>query len=404
LIIRDFSDFFDPQTEFIDISSHDKPVAYGLAIQALLDSYAQGELIESAEEEIDENLSDFVARDLKIVVGTDDEATTNPYNLAEEIILNAGASKAELWEKGVDKQLNLRSKLKRVFRYAFFSEGPNLLKDAQSQEPTPELTVGEDIQIKRSRLNDLERRIRTTLDVNSDGRASPHFYLAPTKAPKYREPDRGSYHLYIPDLEARRAGNPMRKPTELKSLLLAIDFGSSSTCICGIDIQKGQSLLRSAEALIPQSPVLGYLGHQTKTSFADELRNLQTLFGDLEFHATVNSCSGKLFRDGHYNQAVFDSLKAVETAIKEASGHPTDPEGKELYGRTLVMKAFDLDSPLIRISDDSNLQLAYRDLAAALLGIRNTFAHEGAQEIGPPQAIKWLGMASVLLRAIDDRH
>ena len=404
LIIRDFSDFFDPQTEFIDISGHDKPVASGLAIQSLLDSYAHGELIESAEEEMDENLSDFVARDLKLAVGTDDEASAKPYNLAEEIILNAGTSKAELWEKGVDKQLNLRSKPKRIFRYAFFSEGPNLLKDAQSQEAAPELTEGEDIQIKRSRLNDLERRIRITLNVNSDGRASPHFYLAPTKAPKYCEPDRGSYHLYIPDLEARRAGSPLPRPTEPKSLLLAIDFGSSSTCVCGIDTQKGQTLLRSAEALIPQPTVIGYLGHQTKTSFADELRNLQTLFGDLEFHATVNSCSGKLFRDGHYSQAVFDSLKAVEAALKEASGHPTDPKGKELYGRPLVMKAFDVDSPLIRISDDSNLQLAFRDLAASLLGIRNSFAHEGNHETRPPQAIKWLGMASVLLKAIDERH
>jgi len=404
LIVRDFSDFFNPQTEFIDISSHEKPVAYGLAIQALLDSYAQGEVIEVAEDERDENLSDFVARDLKIAVGTDNEVSAKPYDLAEEIILNAGTAKTEVWEKGVDRQFNLRSKPKRILRYAFFSEGPNLLKDSHSQELVPELTEGEDIQIKRSRLNDLERRIRITLEVNSDGRVSPHFYLAPSKAPKYCEPDRGSYHLYVPDLEARRPAIQLSKPAEPTSLLLAIDFGTSSTCVCGVDIQQGQALLHSAQALVPQPTAIGYLGHQTKSSLADELRNLQTLFADLEFHASVISCSGKLFRDGHYSQAVFDSFKAVEAAIKDASGRPTDPKGKELYGRPLVMKAFDVDSPLIRVSDDTNVQLAYRDLASSLLGVRNDFAHEGTQEIRPSQAIKWLGMASVLLKAIDERH
>jgi molecular chaperone DnaK (HSP70) len=404
LIIRDFSEFFNPQTEFVDISSHDKPVAYGLAIQALLDSYAHGEVIEAAEDEVDENLSDFVARDLKIAIGTDSEETVKPYDLAEEIILSAGTSKAEVWEKGVDRQVNLRSKPKRLFRYAFFSESPTLLKENQPQELSQEITEGEDIQIKRSRLNDLERRIRITLQVNSDGRVSPHFYLTPTKAPKYCEPDRGSYHLYVPDLEARRATVQAPRSAEPQSPILAIDFGTSSTCVCGIDISAGQTLLRSAKALVPEPPVIGYLGHQTKTTLADELRNLQTLFGDLEFHPTIGSSASKLFRDGHYSQAVFDSLKAVETAIKEAAGYPTDPKGKELYGRPLVMKAFDVDSPLIRVSDDSNLQLAFRDLASSLLGIRNNFAHEGAHELRPSQAIKWLGTASVLLKAIDERH
>lgn len=48
-------------------------------------------------------------------------------------------------------------------------------------------------------------------------------------------------------------------------------------------------------------------------------------------------------------------------------------------------------------------QLAHRDLIAGLVGIRNIFAHEVA-EIRPSQAIRWLGVASAMLAAIDNRR
>ncbi|MBI3670158.1 MAG: hypothetical protein HY237_10310 [Acidobacteria bacterium] len=130
LLKRDFGDFFAADTQFIDISSHEKPVAYGLAIQALLDSeIPDGEAesdkeVESPGSADDENLAEYVARDLKVAIGTDAEEEQPLYNLAEEVVIAAGAPKTELWEKGVEKSIPLQRKPKRQLRYAFFSERP----------------------------------------------------------------------------------------------------------------------------------------------------------------------------------------------------------------------------------------------------------------------------------------
>ena len=111
-------------------SSHEKPVAYGLAIQALLDTEVADEdsdshkKIEGRGSAGEENLAEYVARDLKVAIGTDTEEEQPTYNLAEEVVIAAGVPKTELWEKGVERSISLQRRLKRQLKYAFFSDHP----------------------------------------------------------------------------------------------------------------------------------------------------------------------------------------------------------------------------------------------------------------------------------------
>lgn len=111
----------------------------------------------------------------------------------------------------------------------------------------------------------------------------------------------------------------------------------------------------SLAPLLDVSAEIGYVGHQRQTTLVEDLKKATQALEELELHSTVTQCSAKLFRGGHYAQAVFESLKALESCVKTVAGFPKDPRGNELYGRPLIMKVFDVDSPLIQISDDANV-------------------------------------------------
>lgn len=399
LLKRDFSDFFVPETEFIDISSHEKPVAFGLAIQALLDSYAKAEIVESKTEEHDENLSNYVARDIRVAVGTDDVEDGPKYALGDELVIRSGTPKTNVWKGENERQISLRSKPKRVFRYAFFCQGPSLLTDSAESQRQPEVIEGEDVLIKRRHWDDLERRITVRLNVNEEGRCKPRFYLAPTKAPKYFEPDRAGYNLYVPDLEERP---PVAVQTKEESQIytpnLAIDFGTSTTCICGIDLAAGKVALQSDQPLISEAPDIGYFGSSAASVVQDDLSDPKAALRRLCLSQSLAK-SERLFRDGHFSQAVFEALKEIEITTREKAGNPIARDGKKLIGRNLMGRVLGSDSPLLQVSEDMNIQIAYRELLQGLMGIRNQFAHE-SPDVGPWDAVVWLGLANKLLQGI----
>lgn len=155
---NDFGEYFRPETEYIDVSQHEKPVVYGLAIQGLLDSIkASGELglhvqeSVSEEEETpkdgtcqstgdgsdhisrdDENLSDYVARDVDIVIGTGPIEEGVPQNVIRRTVIHAGTSKSTIWESGVSTPIDLGAKPKRTLRYAFVSQASDALGKPKS--------------------------------------------------------------------------------------------------------------------------------------------------------------------------------------------------------------------------------------------------------------------------------
>lgn len=117
-------------------------------------------------------------------------------------------------------------------------------------------------------------------------------------------------------------------------------------------------------------------------------------------HPEILTVSGQLFRDGHRAAAVFEAAKAVHNRVKKMTGLPGDGAG-------LMGNAFKDDQPTLPLADLStqtgkDIQSGYRFLfMGSQQAIRNPSAHEQFGELKDDEAFELLGLASLLMRKLD---
>jgi uncharacterized protein (TIGR02391 family) len=118
-------------------------------------------------------------------------------------------------------------------------------------------------------------------------------------------------------------------------------------------------------------------------------------------HPEIMAVSEELFRDGHRAAAVFEAAKAVHNRVKKMTGLPGDGVG-------LMGNAFKNDQPALVLADlttqtGMDVQSGYRFLfMASQQAIRNPAAHEQFGEMGDDEALELLGLASLLMRKLDE--
>jgi uncharacterized protein (TIGR02391 family) len=118
-------------------------------------------------------------------------------------------------------------------------------------------------------------------------------------------------------------------------------------------------------------------------------------------HPAVVSASSDLFVDGHYSQAIFEALKALEARVREQSG-------LDRSGRDLMTAAFSSNAPRIDLSiehgqsgrdEQEGLKFVFM---GAMQGIRNPKGHSLVRQGDPQRALEYLGLVSLLFRRLDD--
>lgn len=118
-------------------------------------------------------------------------------------------------------------------------------------------------------------------------------------------------------------------------------------------------------------------------------------------HDGVLDAASSLFTDGHYSQAVFEALKALEHRVKQQSGIDDS-------GRSLMSAAFGGDSPTIDLAveagrsgedEQEGLKLVFMGVSQ---GLRNPKGHELVRQDDPQRALEYLALVSVLFRRLDD--
>jgi uncharacterized protein (TIGR02391 family) len=118
-------------------------------------------------------------------------------------------------------------------------------------------------------------------------------------------------------------------------------------------------------------------------------------------HSEVIGAASDLFVDGHYSQAVFEALKALEQRVRTQSN--LDGSGRDLMG-----KAFSGNPPRIDLSvepgqsgrdEQEGLRLMFMGV---IQGIRNPKGHGLVKQDEPQRALEYLGIISVLFRRLDD--
>lgn len=142
-----------------------------------------------------------------------------------------------------------------------------------------------------------------------------------------------------------------------------------------------------------------------KTKKTDPIQEVPVhieLFEKLRLHPKIVEVSGKLFKDGHYAQAIFEAFKAVNKFVKEKSGR------YDLDGKGLMSTVFKKENPILKLNSletpsDRDEQEGFMFIyMGAMVGIRNPKAHEIIVQKDPIRTLKYLALASLLLERANE--
>ncbi len=116
-------------------------------------------------------------------------------------------------------------------------------------------------------------------------------------------------------------------------------------------------------------------------------------------HPAIREDVWGLYHRGKYDTAVFEAMKAVEVAVREASGLSKD------IGVPLMRKAFDkAGGPLTdMLIDEGEREMRAHLFAGAIGSYKNPQSHRNVALDDPDEAAEIIMLANHLLRIVDSR-
>jgi uncharacterized protein (TIGR02391 family) len=117
-------------------------------------------------------------------------------------------------------------------------------------------------------------------------------------------------------------------------------------------------------------------------------------------HPKIREDVWALYHRGKYDTAVFEAMKAVEVAVRDASGL-----GAKDIGAPLMRKAFDSrNGPLTDVGvDESEREARAHFFAGAIGSYKNPHSHRNVALESPDEAAEIIMLANHLLRIVDAR-
>lgn len=127
------------------------------------------------------------------------------------------------------------------------------------------------------------------------------------------------------------------------------------------------------------------------------------LGGDLlsNLHPAIQEAARPSFTVGRRAEAVFEAFKAIELRVGGLLG-------SEQTGLNLISEAFGGQEPRLKLNDfasriDRDEQAGFAQIfKGAIQGVRNPKAHGRFEELEERRALDYLGLASLLMRRLDD--
>jgi uncharacterized protein (TIGR02391 family) len=114
----------------------------------------------------------------------------------------------------------------------------------------------------------------------------------------------------------------------------------------------------------------------------------------------IARAASELYKDGHYANAVEDSVKALNLLVRLRSS-------LEFDGVPLMQKAFSPNAPVLKfnaLSDQSDRdeQLGFMNMfSGAVSGLRNPRAHKFVKD-DPERALEFIAFVSLLAKLLDE--
>jgi uncharacterized protein (TIGR02391 family) len=130
-----------------------------------------------------------------------------------------------------------------------------------------------------------------------------------------------------------------------------------------------------------------------------EAKTLKAYEG-LELHPEIERAAGKLFRNGHYANAVEDAVKALNAIIRSNSGID-DKDGTQLMEYVFGPKSPVLKFNNLADSFDIDEQRGFMMMfSGAVAGLRNPRAHKIIKD-DPEMALEFIAFISLLAKLAD---
>ena len=120
----------------------------------------------------------------------------------------------------------------------------------------------------------------------------------------------------------------------------------------------------------------------------------------LELHPAIERAAGRLFKDGHYSNAIEDSVKALNALVRLNSG----VDDKD--GPALMEFVFSPKNPVLKFNSladesDINEQKGFMMMfSGAVAGLRNPRAHKIIKD-DPEMALEFISFVSLLAKLAD---
>ena len=156
-------------------------------------------------------------------------------------------------------------------------------------------------------------------------------------------------------------------------------------------IREAAAKLRTAIEMLQEK--LADLG---ETSAGQALR----AYEGLDLHPDIARDVGKLYRDGHYANAIEDAVKVLNALVRMRSG--VDDQD----GTTLMERVFSPRNPILKFNaladqSDRDEQKGYMMLfSGAVAGLRNPRAHKLIQD-DAERALEFIAFVSLLAKLLD---
>lgn len=134
------------------------------------------------------------------------------------------------------------------------------------------------------------------------------------------------------------------------------------------------------------------------------------LFSRYDLHPRIREVAFSQFENNDFKGAILNAFIEVVDQVKTKTGRPKDKNGKDMDGDDLMNKIFGCDGdqvPRIQfnaLSDglDRAEQRGLMYLFKGVVGVRDRKAHLNFIQNDPLKTIEYLGLASLLLRLLDE--